>query len=258
MKTVKVMNAANCEGVSDLLEAFFDGELSAPERETVDRHVQDCAECKGHLAELGVLRSRLRGLPRYKTPAALGARIKESLRKDAGNESDVVMWRRWAAPVATHLSAAIAGIAAAYLIFVPNMQLNGLTQELVAAHVRSLMSPSSIDVASSDTHQVGPWFAGKLDFAPRVRNFSEQGFPLLGGRVDYFAGRKVGVLVYRHRLHTINVFVMPHVSRLEPSNELRQNGYNIARFGDGEFDYWAISDLNADELSVLGELLAKP
>jgi anti-sigma factor RsiW len=254
---VKVMSAANCEGVSDLLEAFFDGELSAPERETVDRHVQDCAECRGHLAELGVLRSRLRGLPRYKAPAALRGRIKESLEEKQGNR-EIVAWRRWTGPVATHLSAAVAGLAAAYLIFVPNMQLVGLTQELVAAHVRSLMSPSSIDVASSDTHQVGPWFAGKLDFAPKVRNFSEQGFPLLGGRVDYFNGRKVGVLVYRHRLHTINVFVMPHVSRHEPSNELRQNGYNIARFSDGEFDYWAISDLNADELGVLGELLAKP
>jgi anti-sigma factor RsiW len=252
------MNATDCEGVFDLLEAFFDGELSVPEREAVDRHARDCAKCSEHLAELGTLRSRLRRLPRYKAPAALGARIKESLRKEVGNASDVVIWRRWAAPVATHLSAAVAGIAAAYLILVPNMQLNGLTQELVAAHVRSLMSPSSIDVASSDTHQVGPWFAGKLDFAPKVRNFSEQGFPLLGGRVDYFAGRKVGVLVYRHRLHTINVFVMPHVSRFEPGSEMRQNGYNIARFSDGEFDYWAISDLNGDELGVLGDLLAKP
>jgi anti-sigma factor RsiW len=117
------------------------------------------------------------------------------------------------------------------------------------------MAAQPFDVASSNPHRVGPWFAGKLDFAPKVRDFAAQGFPLVGGRVDYFDGRRVAAIVFRRRDHVINVFIMPHASGPMRREELRRNGYNIESWSDGEYDFWAVSDLNRDELDMLTKLL---
>src|SRR5262245_32917562 len=116
------------------------------------------------------------------------------------------------------------------------------------------MAAQPIDVASSDQHHVGPWFAGKLDFAPKVRDLSAHGFPLIGGRVDYFDGRRVAVVVFRRREHTINVFIAPRGGGFPlPQGESRRNGYNIESWTDGEYDFWAVSDLNRDELAALAK-----
>jgi hypothetical protein len=86
-------------------------------------------------------------------------------------------------------------------------QANRLEQELLTAHFRSLLHDSPIQVASSDAHNVKPWFAGRVDFAPDVKDLTVEGFPLLGGRLDYVGERRVGALVYRRRLHIVNVFM---------------------------------------------------
>ena len=119
---------------------------------------------------------------------------------------------------------ALIGLAAGYWILLGAVQSDSLSRELVAAHVRSLMAAQPFDVASGDPHRVGPWFAGKLDFAPKVRDLAAQGFPLVGGRVDYFDGRRVAAIVFRRR-----------------DQELRRNGYNIESWSDGEYDFWAVS-----------------
>src|SRR4029079_726913 len=93
-----------------------------------------------------------------------------------------------------------------------------------------LMAAQPFDVASGDPHRVGPWFAGKLDIAPKVRDLAAQGFPLVGGRVDHFDGRRVSAIVFRRRDHVINVFIRPHASGPMRDEELRRNGYN-ARAG---------------------------
>lgn len=223
------MSAASCEEVTDLLEPFADGELALSDQEAVAQHVRGCTECQLHLEELRVLRGKLKRLPPYEAPAGLASRIAEKL--------------------------ALIGLAAGYWILLGAVQSDSLSRELVAAHVRSLMAAQPFDVASGDPHRVGPWFAGKLDFAPKVRDLAAQGFPLVGGRVDYFDGSRVAAIVFRRRDHVINVFIRPHASGPMRHEELRRNGYNIESWSDGEYDFWAVSDLNRDELDVLTKLL---
>ena len=123
-------------------------------------------------------------------------------------------------------------------------------RELVASHVRSQMLPSHrFDVASSDPHTVKPWFEGKLDFSPPVKDLADRGFPLVGGRLDYLHNRPVAALVYQRRKHLISLFTWPagDPANQAPRAATRQNQH-VVRWAQGGMNYWAVSDLNAEEL----------
>src|SRR6185437_9388854 len=127
---------------------------------------------------------------------------------------------------------------------------------ILTAHVRSLLQDSPIQVASSDAHTVKPWFTGRVDFAPEVKDLTAEGFPLLGARLDYVHGRRVGALVYRRRLHTVNVFMWgaPGTEDTAPTLATK-NGYNLLVWSKGGVTYWAVSDVDARELQRLYSLL---
>lgn len=129
-----------------------------------------------------------------------------------------------------------------------------LESELTNSHIRALMANHLTDIASSDNHTVKPWFQGKLDYSPPVQDLAAQGFPLVGGRLDYLSGRAVAALVYRRHDHFINVFVWPD-SGGSPSTPGVHQGYNVLHWRGGGMQYWAVSDVNAAELQILGSLL---
>ncbi len=113
------------------------------------------------------------------------------------------------------------------------------------------MASHLTDVESTDQHTVKPWFDGKLDFAPPVRDLRESGFPLLGGRLDYVDGRPAAALVYGRQKHFLNLFVWPaKAAETESLKTAQRNGYNIARWSDGKMNYGAVSDLNETDLRV--------
>jgi anti-sigma factor RsiW len=119
-----------------------------------------------------------------------------------------------------------------------------LAREVTAAHVRSLMLPGHLhDVASTDQHTVKPWFEGKIDFAPRVEELADCGFPLEGGRLDYLDGRAVAAMTYKRRLHVVNLFEWPSTQAKRGVQLMSVNGYSIARWNDGTLQYWAVSDV---------------
>jgi anti-sigma factor RsiW len=127
-----------------------------------------------------------------------------------------------------------------------------IAREIVSSHVRSLIGDHLLDVPSTDRHNVKPWFNGKLDYSPDVKDFASEGFPLIGGRVDYVDNRPVAALVYKRRQHVINVFVWPSGSPMETPEAV--NGFNMVAWNKAGLDYCAISDVNRQELSQFGDL----
>ena len=131
-----------------------------------------------------------------------------------------------------------------------------IAKEMVSAHIRSMMvgDPHLVDVPSTDQHTVKPWFEGKLDFSPSVVDLGQQGFTLIGGRLDYAGGRAVAAIVYKRRQHVINLFVYPETAQTN-GETLTKQGFNIVRWNKAGMTFWAVSDLNAGELQQFSELL---
>jgi anti-sigma factor RsiW len=122
--------------------------------------------------------------------------------------------------------------------------------------VRSLLASQLVDVVSSDQHTVKPWFDGKIDFAPEVRDLAANSFPLVGGRLDYVDGKTVAALVYQRNKHPINLFITPApTSRSTSPTAASRRGYNVFSWTNNGMKYWAISDLNRGELSEFSELV---
>jgi anti-sigma factor RsiW len=143
--------------------------------------------------------------------------------------------------------------------FVSRGNNSALLEEIVNAHVRSLMADHLTDLTSAERHSVKPWLSNRLDFAPPVYDFASEGFSLVGGRLDYVGGKPVAAIVYRHRQHLINVFVWPSAeSNDSPIRISNHRGYNSTNFESGGMSYWIVSDVNSDDLRKLANLLQRP
>ncbi len=128
----------------------------------------------------------------------------------------------------------------------PEQQLAG---EIVSGHIRSMMANHVMDVVSTDQHTVKPWFNGKLDFSPPVKDLASQEFPLVGGRLDYIGGQSVAALVFQRHKHVINLFIWPgKAADSTPKKFAAQQGYHLIHWADGGMNFWAVSDLNETEL----------
>ncbi len=248
----------NCRDIEPRLGAYLDGELDAAERAAVEAHLAGCAECPALLERHRALQAAVRAeLPAHRASDALRARVREALREAARRPAPrrTVPWR--ALGVA---AAAVLVLAGTWRVATDRARAGFLTDEVLAAHVRSLMPGHLSDVTSTDQHTVKPWFDGRLDFAPSVTDGSARGFPLLGGRLDYLGGRPVAALVYGRRLHRINVFEWPDRGGRGAGGDggparAERDGYHLVHWTQGGMVYWAVSDVNRAELEEFVRLL---
>ena len=251
------MTEVNCTEMQLLVQADVDGELSPAEAARVGEHLQACAACAALPAQLSSLSARLRQDASYhKAPDSL----REALRAHAAAMAPAQPTRRRVAPprwemarswLRTRMAAPFGAgfaLATALVLALVMPPGGGLPEEIVSDHIRALQPGHLMDVASTDQHTVKPWFDGRLDFAPPVKDLKEKGFPLTGGRLDYLAGRPVAVLVYQRRQHIINVFIWPERGHPGPLSTSR-SGYNVMRWNQDEMAFWAVSDLGAGELA---------
>lgn len=194
-------------------------------------------------------------LPTYDAPALLRAWAEVQSRMETATDSRVRALRRVRrfAYAAGIVIAAAAGWLGHRVVTVRGddaERQRALVAALVDTHVRSLMANHLTDVQASDEHIVKPWFAGKVTFAPRVPELASQGFPLVGGRAEFVAGRAAAALVYGRRLHTINLFIWPESPSGNDPRGATLNGYSLAHWTDRGLSYWAVSDAAAPELQA--------
>jgi anti-sigma factor RsiW len=239
----------NCQEAKNLIQPYGDGELDATHSLAVENHLRGCAGCAAVQRQQEALKSALHSNAMlFKMPAALRKTIVTELRQTVESEPRSPFWTAWLFP--------IGGTAIAFLLLgfflaggLGRSPANPLVAELASDHVRSLMPGHLMDVVSTDQHTVKPWFDGKLDFAPPVKDLAAAGFPLTGGRLDYIGGHSAAALVYMRQKHIINLFIWPvGTAERAPGDAVTINGYHLINWTGGGMTFWAVSDLNEKEL----------
>ena len=234
------------------VQAYFDGEVDALSAADIELHMQHCAGCQALFEDLQRLRGALREqLPAVQTPPGLRAQIMRALPPQRRGQT----WRKgqfWIG-AASGLGAAALAATLAFVLLAP-LRTAPVVDELVVAHVNSLLSTHLVDVVSTDRHTVKPWFAGQTDVSPVVADFEPQGYKLIGGRVDYLEHQRAAVVVYRHGEHVINVFSWAATGR-SISERVTRNGYHLLFWRAGNLQYCAVADTGWDELASLTQLL---
>jgi anti-sigma factor RsiW len=266
-----------CEEAIKLMDGYLDGELDPITSQTIEQHLRGCGRCdQAYKAHGSLIRAIRDATPYFKASVELRERIQSSLREEITDRpvrngvpgAQIQFHKRQPEPRPIFaeipwnwlgLAAAIMLAAIIVLNVVPRLQRPGTDQllatQLIASHVRSLMANHLTDVASSDQHTVKPWLDAKLDFAPAVVDLSEKGFPLIGGRLDYLENRPVAALIYQRRKHFINLFVWPAgADAAGATKAMTRQGYQLFHWVDSDFNYWAISDINAKELQEFKQL----
>jgi len=257
-----------CHETQRLLDAYVDNELDLRGALELEEHLAHCPGCSADEKGLRELQASARAsLTRYPMPPELEARLRDVVR--AGEppapaasapprvparaaRRRLVAWK-WAA-LAPAAAAAVLLIVAGPRLW-PQPSETSVADAVVAAHVRSLLANHLTDVASSDQHTVKPWFQGKLDYSVSVTDWAAEGFPLVGGRLDYVENTAAASLVYKRAQHVVNLFVWPSKrGGDEPLRRLSRRGYNAYCWAKDGMHYWAVSDLNEAELQKFVEL----
>ncbi|HWW00093.1 MAG TPA: anti-sigma factor [Candidatus Acidoferrum sp.] len=251
----------NCKETQQVVHGYLDGELDVVHNLAVEQHLQQCAACARSVQGQQSLRTVMAGRSLYfEAPKGLEKRLRSAVSQASKEESPRWSWRwasTWGWP---RVTAPLAAATLVLLIAIPfalrTSKEDRLSQEIVSAHVRSLMANHLTDVASSDQHTVKPWFNGKLPFSPLTIDLEAGGFPLVGGRLDYLENHAVAALVYQHRKHLINLFTWPSSRIASTAEDFRTHqGYNVIHWSQGDMEYQAVSDMNQGDLRDFARLL---
>jgi anti-sigma factor RsiW len=245
-----------CERATVLLSGMIDSALGPIARFRVHRHVTGCNACAARLEELRAMQSAIRTkLPYHRAPPGLAARIGAALPHEEPPRAVRPWFRMPAFSLAgTGLVGALAGVALTVLV------MGGQSDPsigVIDSHIRSLQADHLTDVLTSDQHTVKPWLSARLDVSPPVLELKDQGFPLVGGRQDYVDGHPTAVVVYRHAKHVINLFAWASSGPDEGLRDETRQGFNVITWRHGGIRYYAVSDVEADQLAEFAKLVAQ-
>jgi anti-sigma factor RsiW len=235
-----------------LVHAYLDGELDPTNAVSVTQQMEKEPALAAEAERVKALQRLIREkLPREAAPSGLRARIEKSVGDRSGRDRAQPSWRALAASIA--LTAMVA--TSSTWFFIESQQATTtIADTLVSDHIRSLMAPEPVDVASSDRHTVKPWFNGRIPNSPRVVDLAKDDFQLIGGRVDVVAQTPISTLVYRRAKHLISLTALPAKSYFEFRGPHNVNGYNVVQWVEKGVSYWAISDLEAKQLEDFAQL----
>ncbi|HEY6250155.1 MAG TPA: anti-sigma factor [Candidatus Angelobacter sp.] len=246
-----------CQESKKILDAYVDNEVDLMQSVALEEHLTECADCSKSLESRRALNDAIQDSNlRYVAPPELRKSVRKSLRLPAETTTDRWQWFKAAFvgfAAATALCAVIAAVVVYQFRTPRDRQLASL---VVGEHIRSLQDGTShlVDIPSSNQHVVKPWFNGRIDYSPKVTDFNDRGFPLVGGRLDYLNNRNVAVLIYKRYQHVINVFVYP-VAGGSDQNVSQELGYNVISWSRDGMQYCVVSDLNVAELQQFAGML---
>jgi anti-sigma factor RsiW len=240
-----------------LLQAALDNELDAAGMLAFERALAEDEELAAEYGRQKALRDALRALPKAVVSGALRGQIealaprkpKRAFQWLPGGGSAI----NW---MPTALAASLAFLIGSGLTFLalpqearlaPSMQ----TESLLADHVRGMISGQPVDVVSSERHTVKPWFGNHIALSPRVVDLKDEGFPLIGGRIDVIGVTPVPTLVFRRYKHTISLSEVPEDLASVPPGLSTLNGFAVLTWRQGKTVYVAISDAAPNELEAL-------
>lgn len=243
-----------CPDCREALTTYVDDELMTAEARDVREHLATCAECeREHRLIAGTSLLLREKLVRHTAPDVLKARIRNALAQPNAFDAPPTPQSRsrpaWSRLVAAGIVIAVASSALTFAMMRQGSASRTAAGDVLASHIRSLMPDHLTDVASTNQHNVKPWFNGRIGLSPPVPNLDSAGFVLVGGRLDYIEGRSVAAVVYSRRQHIINVYAWPTTDRAtEAASETSDRGYHLIHWRRDGIEYWTVSDLNRPEL----------
>ncbi|WP_309665515.1 anti-sigma factor [Tabrizicola sp.] len=256
----------SCPDWAIRLHSLADDALDPETTLAMERHIDGCDACRTALTEIQTMKRRIKqDEVRWAAPDALRTSIASAVALEhsqavkvapqpTGVSGPTLLTRVWQLVGRWGAAPSMAALGFAIILTFNPVRDGGLQQEVLASHIRSMLANHLVDLQTSDQHTVRPWFNGKVDFSPPVVDLADQGFPLVGGRVDYLGGRVVAALVYRRNDHIVNLFVWPNHGPVQPLRTSTLDGYSFARWSAGGLLFWSVSDASATDMSAFHKL----
>jgi anti-sigma factor RsiW len=245
-----------------LVPALADGQLGPLRRRLLAWHVARCPACAAELEAVQRMRSVIRTrLPAHRAPPGLAVRIGAALPREAPPPAPARPWfsRPALGWTGGGMAGALAGVGLTLLLGGGGggaRDGGGLTTALIDDHIRSLEADHLTDVLTSDQHTVKPWLSGRVDVSPPVQDLAPEGFPLVGGRLDYVDGHRTAAVVYRRDKHVINLFAWAAPGPNEGFRLVTRQGFHVVSWRHAGISYSAVSDVEADQLERFAHLVA--
>ena len=240
----------SCARTQRLLDAWLDQELDRSTHAEIGAHVKQCPKCAALRAERRDLHAVIQAADlRMKAPSELVSRVRLALASAAPRAYKVTP--RWTIAVAASVGAFAGAIG--MLVWLHLAPFEAHPREAVSRHVAAMAMANGrpehlVQISAPDHHVVKPWFQGQVDFAPPVRELADEGFTLLGGRVERFDDHAAAVIVYRIRNHPIELFVWRFDGGTRPLRLTVDRGFGVASWAANGLRLVAVSDVDLRDL----------